>query len=289
MNYRHAYHAGNFADVVKHVVLMRILLHLSDKPAAFHVIDTHAGAGRYDLVGRGDPEPRMARRHRRLIEAPFDEPGGACSRPISTQLRAQPGRPGCLSRFAVARAAFLREQDRLLAMRAHPSGGRAGRNLPGDRREGPGDRRLDRASRPSAAEGKARPRTLDPSFEDAGEFDRLGDALETAQRKWAGGTYALWYPIKERAGPDALARRLRRSGIAKILRVELSLGGMRADDQLGAYQGLIVVNPPWTLADELAILLPELAAILSAGSGGTIASIGWQAKSSFTTFFTALD
>ena len=108
---------------------------------------------------------------------------------------------------------------------------------------------------------------VDPSFEDAGDFARLGQALEAAHRKWAGGTYLLWYPIKERAGPDALARRLRRSSIAKILRAELSLAGTRADNRLGAC-GLIVVNPPWTLAGELAILLPDLAVILSGGGGG---------------------
>ena len=165
--------------------------------------------------------------------------------------------------------AFLRAQDRLLACELEPNAAAAlARYLAGDRRSKAlaidGWTALHAYVPPKERRGLV---LVDPSFEDAGDFARLGEALEAAQRKWAGGTYLLWYPVKERAGPDALARRLRRSGIAKILRVELSLGGTRADNRLGAC-GLIVVNPPWTLADELAILLPELAAILSAGSGG---------------------
>ena len=92
-------------------------------------------------------------------------------------------------------------------------------------------------------------------------------SVRRSRRRNENGPAAPICTVKERAGPDALARRLRRSGIAQILRVELSLGGTRADNRLGAC-GLIVVNPPWTLADELAIVLPELVAILSAGSGG---------------------
>src|SRR5438094_4972035 len=98
-------------------------------------------------------------------------------------------------------------------------------------------------------------------------FARLAPALAAAHRKWASGTYLAWYPIKERSAPDALARRLRASGMAKILRAELSLGAAREPGRLSAC-GLIVINPPWTLAGELATMLPELAAVLSGASGG---------------------
>ena len=108
---------------------------------------------------------------------------------------------------------------------------------------------------------------VDPPFEETSEFARLAQGLETAHRKWPGGTYLLWYPIKERDRPDALARRLRRSGMAKILRAELSVPVPRGSTRLGAC-GLIVVNPPWTLAAELEILLPELAAALTGEHGG---------------------
>ena len=272
MNYRHAFHAGNFADVLKHAVLVRILLHLRAKPAAFRVIDTHAGAGRYDL---GGPEATRSLEWRegieRLIAAPIGEPARLLLASYLDAIAAfnSPGTLTCYPGSPALARAFLRAQDRLLACELEPNAAAAlARYLAGDRRSKAlaidGWTALHAYVPPKERRGLV---LVDPSFEDAGDFARLGEALEAAQRKWAGGIYLLWYPVKERAGPDALARRLRRSGIAKILRVELSLGGTRADNRLGAC-GLIVVNPPWTLADELAILLPELAAILSAGSGG---------------------
>ena len=114
---------------------------------------------------------------------------------------------------------------------------------------------------------------VDPAFEDAGDFARLAQALAAAHRKWASGIYLAWYPIKERAAPDALARRLRRSGVPKILRAELGVAAPRAATRLGAC-GLIVINPPWTLAAELAILLPELAVTLS-GVGEGAHCVDW--------------
>ena len=273
MNYRHAFHAGNFADVVKHAVLVRILVHLCAKPAAFRVIDTHAGAGRYDLNG-----PQAARSlewregierlvtasigaQARILLAPYLDVVAACNG--AGGLTSYPGSP------AIVRA-FLRPQDRLLACELEPSAAVAlARYLAGDRRSKAlsidGWTALHAYVPPKERRGLV---LTDPSFEDAGDFVRLGQALEAAHRKWANGIYLAWYPIKERAGPDALARRLRRSGIAKILRAELSLAAPRADNRLGAC-GLIVVNPPWTLAGELATLLPELAAILSGAAGGT--------------------
>ena len=270
MNYRHAFHAGNFADVVKHAVLVRILVHLCAKPAAFRVIDTHAGAGRYDLNG---PEAARSLEWRegierlvtaaigaraRILLAPYLDVVAACNG--TGGLTSYPGSP------AIVRA-FLRPQDRLLACELEPSAAVAlARYLAGDRRSKAlsidGWTALHAYVPPKERRGLV---LTDPSFEDAGDFVRLGQALEAAHRKWANGIYLAWYPIKERAGPDALARRLRRSGIAKILRAELSLAAPRADSRLGAC-GLIVVNPPWTLAGELAILLPELATILSGGT-----------------------
>jgi 23S rRNA (adenine2030-N6)-methyltransferase len=273
MNYRHAFHAGNFADVVKHAVLVRILVHLCAKPAAFRVIDTHAGAGRYDLNG---PEAARSLEWRegierlitasigaqaRILLAPYLDVVAACNG--AGGLTSYPGSP------AIVRA-FLRPQDRLLACELEPSAAAAlARYLAGDRRSKAlsidGWTALHAYVPPKERRGLV---LTDPSFEDSGDFVRLGQALEAAHRKWANGIYLAWYPIKERAGPDALARRLRRSGIAKILRAELSLAAPRADNRLGAC-GLIVVNPPWTLAGELAILLPELATILSGAAGGT--------------------
>ena len=97
---------------------------------------------------------------------------------------------------------------------------------------------------------------------------RLRASAAAAHRKWASGIYLAWYPIKERAAADALARRLRQSGMAKILRAELSVAAPRVAAELRAC-GLVVINPPWTLAGELAVLLPELARALSVAGVGS--------------------
>jgi 23S rRNA (adenine2030-N6)-methyltransferase len=125
---------------------------------------------------------------------------------------------------------------------------------------------------------------VDPPFEDAGDFPRLARMLSAAHRKWATGIYLAWYPIKQRSTPEALARSLADAGIARVLRAELSVARSRLRDgarpaaasihsrRLDAC-GLIVINPPWTLERELAVLLPALAAVLSSGSAGH--RLGW--------------
>src|SRR6266516_586458 len=208
MNYRHAFHAGNFADVVKHAVLVRILVHLRGKPAPFRVIDTHAGAGRYDLAAE---EAQRSGEWRdgidRLVRAPIADPGSP----------------------ALVRA-FLRAQDRLIACELEPNAAAAlARHLAGDRRSKAvaidGWSALNAYVPPKERRGLV---LVDPAFEDAGDFARLAPALAAAHRKWASGTYLAWYPIKERAPADALARRLRQSGMARILRAELSVAAPRA-------------------------------------------------------------
>jgi 23S rRNA (adenine2030-N6)-methyltransferase len=272
MNYRHAFHAGSFADVVKHAVLARILLHLREKPAPFRVIDTHAGSGRYDLtgpealrggewrngIGRLLAAPVAA--HARAILAPYLEavarlnPGGA----VATY----PGSPELVR-------AFLRAQDRLIACEREPQAAAAlARHLGGDRRSKAiaidGWTALNAYVPPKERRGLV---LIDPPFEALDDFQRMGVAFEAAHRKWANGIYLLWYPIKGRSQPDALARRLSRAGIAKLLRAELALAAPRAEGALTAC-GLLVVNPPWTLEAELKVLLPELAKVMgTAGSG----------------------
>src|SRR4051812_13144716 len=269
MNYRHAFHAGNFADVVKHATLARVLVHLLEKPAAFRVIDTHAGAGLYDLAG---PEATRSLEWRegiaRLLAA---SPGERAKALLAPYLRVietlnpawpimiYPGSP------ALVRA-FLRPQDRLIACELEPHAAAAlARHFSTDRRIKTiaidGWTALNAYVPPKERRGLV---LVDPPFEEAADFARLARALEAAHRKWAGGIYVLWYPIKGREEADALARRLRRSGIPKILRAELNIRPQEPERLAGC--GLIIVNPPWTLAGELQVLLPELAEIL-AGSG----------------------
>jgi 23S rRNA (adenine2030-N6)-methyltransferase len=277
MNYRHAYHAGNFADVVKHAVLVRLLVHLCGKPAAYRVIDTHAGAGCYDL---GGPEATRSQEWQHGIGklhgtsldpalgsllAPYLDVVAAHNSP--PRLRTYPGSP------AIARA-FLRAQDRLLACELEPNAAASLKHsLSHDRRIKvvaiDGWTALNAYVPPPERRGLI---LVDPPYEDPGDF--LNQALEQAHRKWASGIYMLWYPIKGRQQPDALARRLRRSGIDKILRAELNIAVVDPARLTGC--GLMVVNPPWRLDQELRLLLPALAAVLAEGDGGS-ARIDWIA------------
>jgi len=278
MNYRHAFHAGNFADVVKHAVLTRLLVHLCGKPAAYRVIDTHAGAGLYDLAG---PEAVRSGEWRtgieRLLGARIDGAVGPLLAPYldavvacnpAGRLTAYPGSPSLMR-------AFLRAQDRLVVCEIEPGAAASLKhNFGHDRRIKviaiDGWTALNAYVPPKERRGLA---LIDPPFEDGGDFPRLAQGLEIAHRKWATGTYLLWYPIKAREQPDALARRLRRSGIGKILRAEVSIAPLVDPSRLSGC-GLIVVNPPWTLAQELQVMLPALAATLSGADRGG-ACIDW--------------
>jgi 23S rRNA (adenine2030-N6)-methyltransferase len=275
MNYRHAFHAGNFADVVKHAVLTRLLVHLCAKPAAYRAIDTHAGAGLYDLAGpeaarsgewRGGIERLLGARTDATLGsllAPYLDAVAACNPP--RRLTTYPGSP------ALVRS-FLRPQDRLVACELEPNAAAAlKRHFADDRRIKAvaidGWTALNAYVPPKERRGLV---LIDPPFEEGGDFSRLAQGLERAHRKWASGTYLLWYPIKAREQPDALARRLRRSGIGKILRAEVSIAARiapAADSRLAGC-GLIVVNPPWTLEPELQVMLPGLTAILAGADQG---------------------
>jgi 23S rRNA (adenine2030-N6)-methyltransferase len=266
MNYRHAFHAGNFADVHKHVVLARILVHLRLKPVAFRVIDTHAGAGRYDLLG---PEPSRSGEWREGVAriwqsregtahdllAPYLEAVAALN--PNAKLRVYPGSP-------MIAAKLLRRHDRLIACELEPRAAAAlAAVLRGDPRAKAvaidGWTALGAYVPPMERRGLV---LVDPPFEQAEDFMRLSAALAGAHRKWPTGIYMLWYPIKDRAAPDRLAWRLRQLAVPKVLRCELSLGPPGADAGLLG-SGLIVVNPPFTLETELRRLMPALAEMLS--------------------------
>jgi 23S rRNA (adenine2030-N6)-methyltransferase len=321
MNYRHAFHAGNFADVVKHVVLARILVHLRGKPAAFRVIETHAGAGVYDLAGE---EASRSGEWRagigRLLTAPIapavqallkpylDVIASLNSAPAARLVPAQAGTQGddssqnqrsldhgvrgneqvadassgmesTLTTYpgspALARA-FLRPQDRLVACELEPKAyALLAHHVARDRRIKTvaidGWIALNAYVPPSERRGIV---IVDPPFEEAQDFTRLAHGLEAAHRKWASGIYVLWYPIKGRQEPDALARRLKRSSVARILRAELAVGATPAQGPLGGC-GLIIINPPWTLENELAAILPELVNAL--GSRNSNYRLDWIA------------
>ncbi len=282
MNYQHAFHAGNFADVHKHTVLARILVYLRQKPAAFRVIDSHAGAGRYDLLAAeasrsGEWGEGIARvweavqADAKVGELLADYLGVIAACNPRGNLRTYPGSPLIAQKM-------LRLQDRLIACEIEP---RAAANLAGVLR---GDHRakalaIDGWTAIGAYVPPKERRGLvlvDPPFEDATDFTYMSETLAAAHRKWPTGIYMFWYPIKTREGPDALARRLRRHGIAQILRCEITLRPPRADAGL-AGSGLILVNPPFTLEQDLQLMLPALLRILAPQAGQASGRIDWLA------------
>jgi 23S rRNA (adenine2030-N6)-methyltransferase len=271
LNYAHEFHAGSFADVHKHAVLCRVLWHLREKPAAFRVIDTHAGAGLYDLAGsEAERSGEWRQGIARLMAAAAPEPAAKLLAPYLEAVRGfNPS--GALTKYPGSPAlvrALLRPQDRLIACELEARAAAAlARNLR-DRRVKTlhidGWTALAAYVPPKERRGLV---LIDPPFEQESDFARLPQALAEAQRKWATGIYMLWYPIKTRGEPDRLARRLARLGIAKILRAELTVAPLADPSRLNG-SGLIVVNPPWRLAQELSALLPALAELLGRGNAG---------------------
>ena len=273
MNYQHAFHAGNFADVHKHAVLARVLIHLRNKPAAFRVIDTHAGAARYDLLAQeatrgGEWYDGIAKVWAARPTSGDDRSGGGAalltpyldavaSLNPGGSLRTYPGSP-------LVALALLRPQDRLIACELEPRAAALLQTaLRRDRRAKAltidGWTALGAYVPPKERRGVV---LIDPPFEEAADFTRLSSALVAAHRKWPTGIYMLWYPIKERDAAEALVRRLKRTGLAGLLRCEINLAPPTAALGLTG-SGVILVNPPYKLDADLGLLLPALGKILS--------------------------
>jgi 23S rRNA (adenine2030-N6)-methyltransferase len=271
MNYRHAFHAGNFADVLKHAVLCRVLAHLIAKKNPFRVIETHAGAGAYDLTGeRAGRTQEWREGIGRLLEHPPAGEAGELLAPYLALVRAEnqeavkryPGSP------LIARA-FCREGDRMIFCELHPEEYAAlHRSFESDRRaqmiEIDGWTALKVHLPPKERRGLV---LIDPPFEEPNEFDRLHDGLVEGHRRWPSGIFLLWYPVKNEREVRAFEHRLGKLGIAKILRIEFAIDKPRGDGPLSAC-GMVAVNPPWTLAKELNVILPALAERLGRNAGG---------------------
>ena len=277
MNYRHAFHAGGFADVIKHIVLVRILTYLQDKPAAFRVIDTHAGAGVYDLTSDearrgGEWLTGIAR----VMQARFSETTLPLVLPYLDIVRAfnpqaalgtYPGSP------LIARA-LLRPQDRLTACEVEP---KARKHLIDALRRDTQARVVDLdgwVALPAFVPPKERRGLvmIDPSYEHKDEFERLATGFAEAFAKWPTGSYLLWYPVKSRRATDNLARHVAEvagadAAAGKCLRLEFSVAPQVTGAGLTS-AGLLIVNPPWTLAGELKAILPELEKPLGQGGAG---------------------
>ena len=276
MNYRHAFHAGSFSDVLKHAVLARILVHLKRKEAPFRFIDTHAGAGRYDLSGdeaRRSPEWREG--IARVLTARPPAPVGELLRPYLQAVGPHDaeGRPVAYPGSPAIAQTLMRAQDRIALCEANP-----------DEREAliaalGRDRRLSIVSTDGyvALNAYLPPKErrgvilIDPPFEAPGEAGGIVHALERALRKWPTGAYVAWRPIRDARDDARFLNAVAALGAPNILRLELDIGpgpiGAHGQEPL-TRAGLLVVNPPHPLVDEARTLLPWLAQTLGRGEGG---------------------
>ena len=272
LSYRHAFHAGNHADVLKHLVLVQIAHYLCQKDAPLWYIDTHAGAGCYDLESDqpqklGEFRDGISRLWQRDDLPSAVEDYVALIRRLNTgnKLKRYPGSPWIAEQV-------LRENDRLRLFELHSSDFRhLGRNFKD------GGRRIVI----SASDGFAGLKALlpppsrralvliDPSYETKSDYFNVANALEDALRRFATGTYAIWYPRLARADSRRLPDRLKSVAATNWLHVAIDVK-KPASDGFGLYgSGMFNANPPWTLAETLKTTLPWLAENLAQGEGSS--------------------
>lgn len=260
MNYRHLFHAGNFADVFKHTVLILILEYLLDKEKPFCYLDTHAGIGCYDLTSAaakktkeaetgilalhavGDPKPKVIEKYLEIINS-FNE---------NKQVIRYPGSP------RIARA-MLRPEDKMILTELHPTDAETLKaEFKYDKQVSvhllDGYQALKAFLPPTPRRGLV---LIDPPYEAPNEFDTLIKSLKMALNRWQTGIFAVWYPIKNRYLISEFERKLGRLPAKEILMTELSL---YPDDSPLALNGsgLAIINPPWQLEKKLKEVLPWL-------------------------------
>jgi 23S rRNA (adenine2030-N6)-methyltransferase len=286
LSYRHAFHAGNHADVLKHIVEMQLLEYMGQKDAAYTYIDTHAGAGLYALDSayaskNAEFESGIARLWERN-----DLPGPVADyvklikglNP-SGKMRYYPGSPYCADKI-------MREQDRLRLFELHPAdikilqdnfrkveahaaaqGVRV--SARGKRvmiQKGDGFLGLKALLPPPSRRGLV---LIDPPYEDKADYRRVKETLADALTRFATGTYAVWYPVLQRMESRQFADKLKQLQCKEWLNVTLSVS-TPSPDGFGLYSsGMFVLNPPWTLAPMLKDIMPYLVSVLGRDAGAT--------------------
>ena len=279
LSYRHAYHAGNFADVMKHIVLTSVLRYMTRKDSPLCYIDTHAGAGGYDLgsdfarktgesisgIGRiwaSGRAPDSVAAYLDLVRR-FNGAG---------ELQRYPGSPWIA-------AEVLRQQDRLMLCELHTS------DFPQLAQAFRKDRRVHAFAEDGYRFGKGLlpPRErrglilIDPSYELGTEYDTALTALTSLQRRFSTGTYALWYPVLDTQRSKVLRTAIEKSAMRDVLHLELIVADPKTLP--GMYGcGMIVVNPPWTLREEMQTVLPWLATALAQDKSAGFQVEQWVAE-----------
>jgi 23S rRNA (adenine2030-N6)-methyltransferase len=271
MNYRHAFHAGNHADVFKHAALTLVLEHLRQKPQPFAVLDTHAGIGAYDLTSEA---AQKTREHEEGVGRVFAS--GLAAAPAYTDvlralnpdgLAAYPGSPEITRRL-------LRDRDRLIACELHPADVetlraryRADPRVAVHHRDG--YEAVGALLPPVERRGLV---LIDPPFERADESERLIRALTTGLRRWPTGIFMAWYPVKDAAIRDALTAAARSIPFPKTLRAEFLAYPRDGVGMAGG--GLLICNAPWKQDEKLSALCRELHPRLGEGRGSW--SVDWM-------------
>ena len=284
-SYRHAFHAGNHADVLKHMVLVQLLAYLNQKDTAYMVIDTHAGAGTYTLdsdyaAKSAESETGIARLWER-----DDVPGIVAdyldiirAMNPSGRLRHYPGSPFLAEQV-------MREQDRLRLFELHSTDIRvleenfrkldAHHAANGQRPAARGKRvMIQRADGFAGLKALLPPPSrrglvlIDPPYEDKDDYRKVKAAVDEAQKRFATGTYAVWYPVLGRLESQQLPERLKRIAASDWLHVTLSVGAPVEGRGLHS-SGLFIINPPWTLEAALKEALPWLADALGRDGQGS--------------------
>jgi len=267
MNYRHAFHAGNFADVFKHILLARMIKYMQRKDKGFRVYDTHSGLGMYDLSSEeAQKTGEWTDGVDKVLKATPPKEVGRLITDWESAVEAAgeqkyPGSPFLAHHL-------LRKQDRLSLYELHPEDHDIlANNFANDYQT-----RVNHMDGWMAPNSQIPPKEargimlIDPPFEDGHDFDRMIDALEKARKRWAGGTIALWYPVKKRDHTDEWLGSLKGLQFPKLLNAEIYIREPRSASMLNGC-GMVIANPPFTLANELHILLPWLAEIMKKDRG----------------------
>ena len=277
MNYRHAYHAGSHADVLKHAVLARAIEHLKKKNRPFRVIDAHAGLGAYALNGVEAGKTREWEGGIGKMAAPFAPEIEALLKPYREVIVAlnpaggvarYPGSPELTARL-------MREQDRLIANELHPDDS-AVLELHFIRDARVTVTRFDAEASVKANLPPPERRGLiliDPPYEEDNEAQRALRMLAQGHRRFASGVFMLWYPVKDDSPAQGIVNSCAALALPGTLKVEMRIREAFQGGGL-AGSGLVVVNPPWQLDEELRILIPALASRLGLGDWGH-AAIDW--------------
>ncbi len=287
LSYRHAFHAGNHADVLKHLITLQLLRYLSQKDTSYMVIDTHAGASVYALDGgyaskNAEYETGISRLWDRKDLPPALAEYVRVVRQLNpdSKLRYYPGSPYCAN-------AIMREQDRLRLFELHPSDGKIltdnfrrfdaecesgnGRGKRVMIQLGDGFLGLKALLPPPSRRGLI---LIDPSYEVKEDYRHVKNTIEDALTRFSTGTYAVWYPLLNRIESRQMPGKLKRMKANSWLNVTLTVR-TPSPDGFGLHSsGMFVINPPWTLAPMLEELMPYLVKILGtdAGAGFTLES-----------------